>query len=308
VSAGFERGTRFLRERWQRRHGPEESSRATTPWLRPMPVGSLHAVDGTIGVAIVDDHPIVIDSLRSRLAETGVSVVSEHAAVEDPALDVHAVDVVVCDLRLPGRSGADAVSFLTERGATVLAVSGFAPIDVVLDTVAAGARGFVSKAAAGRTFVDAVHSVATGHVYLTAEVANWIREDADRRPLPTDDIGGLERDVLRRFEQGDLAPEVAAEIGFDADRFAALMEGIWERAGRRRRAHMPTERERELMALVAAGLSHRDVAARMYLAASTVPDKLKSIKAKYLATHPEEPADIPPKVAASRWAREIGLV
>jgi DNA-binding NarL/FixJ family response regulator len=259
-------------------------------------------------VAIVDDHPIVIESLRSRLAESGVSVVSEHAAVEDPALDVHAVDVVVCDLRLPGRSGADAVAFLTDRGATVLAVSGVAKVDVVLDTLAAGARGFVSKAAAGRTFAEAVHAVAAGRVYVTAEVANWLREDAERRPLASDDIGGLERDVLRRFEQGDLAEEIAHDIGFADDRFAALVEGIWERAARRRRAHMPTERERELMGLVAGGLSHRDVAERMFLAASTVPDKLKTIKAKYLATHPDEAADIPPKLAASRWARELGLV
>jgi DNA-binding NarL/FixJ family response regulator len=268
--------------------------------------GSLGAVSGPVRVAIVDDHPIVIDSLRGRLLDAGFEVQSTHATVEDPDLDV-AVDVVVCDLRLPGRSGSEAIAYLVERQATVLAVSGVAQVDVVLDAIAAGARGFVSKAAAGRTFVEAVAAIAAGSVFVTAEVANWLREDVDRRPLASDDIGGLEKEVLRRFEQGDLSAEVAADIGFDAERFEALLAAIWERAARRRREHMPTERERELMGLVAAGLSHRDAATRMYIAVATVPDKLKTIKAKYLVTHPDEPADIPPKLAASRWARELGL-
>src|SRR5713226_3460526 len=56
-------------------------------------------------------------------------------------------DMVVCDLRLPGRSGPDAIAFLTQRGCRVLATSGVAKPEEILDAIAAGARGFVPKTA-----------------------------------------------------------------------------------------------------------------------------------------------------------------
>lgn len=257
-------------------------------------------------VVIVDDHPIASESLEGRLREAGFAVLPGVTAVE--GLDGRArADVVVCDLRLPGRSGADAVGHLSAQGCRVLATSGVATAEEVLDVVAAGALGFIAKTAAPAKFVRAVAEVAGGAHHLSAELAHYLRTDADRRPLPSGDIGGMERDVLRCFEQGDSTDEVAHGLGVPPDRLEWLLGNIWRAAVGRRQRLMPTARERDVMRLVAQGLTHREVAAALAVATYTVPDYLKSIKAKYLAAHPEAPGEVAPLTAARLWARELGL-
>jgi len=262
---------------------------------------------GTLGtVVIVDDHPIAMESLEARLADAGFTVLVGVTAVEhlEPVIPI---DVVVCDLRLPGRCGAEAVAHLHAQGRRVLATSGVATADEVLDVMAAGARGFIAKTSPSAVFVAAVSRVARRLVYLSAELAHYLGADANRRPLGTGDIGALERDVLRCFEQGDSVDEVASRFGLPLDRLDLLLEGILAAGTTRRRRHMPSPREREVMRLVLGGLSHRDVAARMMVAPYTVPDYLKSIKAKYLASHPEAVSDVSPLNAARLWASELGL-
>ena len=125
-------------------------------------------------VAIVDDHPLTTEGLLTRLEAAGLLVLACVAAVEYVPFEL-SPDVVVCDMRLPGRSGASAIGFLSERGVRILAMSGVATAEEVLDTLVAGASSFVPKTAASPTFVAAVRSVAAGSRYLTAEVAHYLR-------------------------------------------------------------------------------------------------------------------------------------
>ena len=71
---------------------------------------------------------------------------------------------------------------------------------------------------------------------------------------------------------------------------------------------MPSERERDVMRVVASGAGHKDVARQLAISVATVPDHLRNIKAKYLASHPEASPDIKPTVAAAKWAAELGLL
>jgi DNA-binding NarL/FixJ family response regulator len=255
-------------------------------------------------VAIVEDHPLWSEGLAGRLRDAGFTIVTTVAAVEQ--LDCQA-DVVVCDLRLPGRSGADAIGHLTERGCRVLATSGVATRETILDVIASGARGFVSKASPPQMFVRAVRDVAAGGFFISAELASHLRADAELRPMRYGDIGRIEREVLRCFERGDISSEVAASLGLSTELLDAVLAKVWDAAAQRRKLMMPTPREREVMRLVAEGLSHKEVATRMAIASVTVAGYLTTIKEKYLATHPGEPEDTTPLTSARKWAQELGL-
>nr|MDT0665896.1 hypothetical protein [Micromonospora sp. DSM 115978] len=77
---------------------------------------------------------------------------------------------------------------------------------------------------------------------------------------------------------------------------------------RRRRLYRPSPREAEVMVLCGCGgLPHKDAATRMNVKPSVISDYLKSVKAKYLASHPEAAESIAPTTAALLWARELGL-
>ena len=256
-------------------------------------------------VSIVDDHPIVADSLINRLAGAGFEVTSAVAMVEDPALQLD-VDTVVCDLNLPGRSGAEAVAYLVGLGARVLATSGVAPEQAVLEVVVAGAAGYLPKTAAPAVFIDAVAAVAGGNHFVSQDLAACLLADADARPLERADLGSLERDVLRGYSQGDTSTELARKLRLDTARFDALLDRVWEVAARRRSMNRLTDREREVVALVGRGLGHKAMARELGIATVTVPDYLKSIKRKWDATHPSS-LDVTPMTACRLFAEELGL-
>jgi DNA-binding NarL/FixJ family response regulator len=257
-----------------------------------------------VTAAIVDDHPIATEGLERLLRESGFRVLPRATAVEH--LEGEA-DVVVCDLHLPGRSGAGAISHLVARGYRVLATSGVAGREEVLDVVAAGARGYIPKTAAAAVFVHAVGQVAAGSHYVSAELANHLRGDAELRRLDVADIDALGHEVLRCFEQGDLADEVAVQLSVSRARLDAILAGIWDAAARRRRRGMPSPRERDVMRLVVRGLSHKQIAADLSIALLTVPTYLNAIKVKYLASHPHAQEQIAPLTAARLWAVELGI-
>lgn len=254
-------------------------------------------------VVIVDDHPITGAGIAAQLRQQGFDVAAVITAVE--MLDATG-DMVVCDLRLPGRSGSEAIAFLAQRGCRVLATSGVAKPEEILDAVAAGARGFIPKTAPISVFMRAIRDVTNLSYFVSAELAHLILADAELRPLRADDIGDLERAVLRQFERGDDADEVAASLGLAGDGFTRALSSIWDRAIARRARFRPSPRERQLMSLVAGGCTHKEAAAQMSIAVMTVSGYLKSVKEKYLATHPDVPGTVSPLTAARRWAEETG--
>jgi DNA-binding NarL/FixJ family response regulator len=253
-------------------------------------------------VSIVDDHPIVADSLINRFAAAGFEVSSAVAMVEDPGLQLD-VDVVVCDLNLPGRSGAQAVAYLVELGARVLATSGVAPQQAVLDVVVAGAAGYLPKTAPPVVFIDAVAAVAAGYHFVSQELAACLLADADSRPLQRGDLGSLERDALRGYSQGDTATELARKLRLDAAQFAAMLDRIWEVAAKRRSLNRLTDREKEVVALVGRGFGHKAIARELGIATVTVPDYLKSIKRKWDATH-QSSLEVTPMMACRLFLDE----
>lgn len=256
-------------------------------------------------VAIIDEHPITAVGIAVKLVEHGLTVAGVEPTVDNAVANLDAAcDAVVCDLRLPGRCGPDAVGYLVQHGHRVLATSGVAGAEEILDVIASGARGFVAKSAPVPTFMQAIRAVANGSCFVSAELASLLLADAQLRPLGDDDIGPAELAVLRRFEKGDTAGEVAAALGLPPGALATLLAAIWARARTRRAALRPSPRERQLMDLVAQGCGHKEAAARMSITTLTVAGYLKSIKGKYLAVHPGVSESISPLAVARRWADE----
>ncbi|HZU75300.1 MAG TPA: LuxR C-terminal-related transcriptional regulator, partial [Dehalococcoidia bacterium] len=221
--------------------------------------------------------------------------------------------VVICDLNLrlpgrtPGRSGAEAIRYLVDLGCAVLATSGVATPDEVLDAVVAGAHGYLEKTASSQAFVRAVSALAAGSYYVTPALAESLLKDAELRPLQQDELTTQARTALRYFARGNTADEVAAKLGLVPGRLTALLDRVWDAARRRRRRYALAPREREVVALVAQGRSHQEIAAQLGISQPWVADLLAHIRDKYLATHPDASPTLSPLAAAHLSAADLGI-
>jgi DNA-binding NarL/FixJ family response regulator len=197
-----------------------------------------------VHVLVVDDHPIWRDAAARMLGEAGYSVVGT-AASGAQALRVAAAtrpDVVLLDLNLPDMRGAEVAQKLLAAlpAVRVLMLSASAERQDVLAAVTAGAGGYLLKSAEPAELIDAVGSTAAGHAVFTPGLA------------------GLVLGEYRRLAQaGDPRPAADMPAGPQL-----------------------TERETEVLRLVATGLTYPQIAKRLTLSPRTVQNHVQNTLSK----------------------------
>ena len=175
-----------------------------------------------IRVFIADDQMLIRQGIRTLLEMDGnLTVVGEAAdgAEAVAALLATAVDVLLLDIRMPGKDGVDVLRDLSARGALppTLILTTFDDSDVVLDGIRAGARGFLLKDVSYQQLLAAIRAVAGGATVfqpaiterlLRAGTAPHVDMEAPREPLTV-----REAEVVRLMAGGYSNREIAAALG-----------------------------------------------------------------------------------------------
>jgi DNA-binding NarL/FixJ family response regulator len=197
-----------------------------------------------ITVLLADDHPLIRKGFRLVLtAEPDIEVVGEAgdgATAVSMAIALRP-DVVLMDVRMPGRDGIEATRDLTAAGlpSKVLILTTFDLDDYVYAGLRAGASGFLLKDTQPDDLAAAIRTVAAGDAVLApGATRRLIRQFAARPPEPP---GGQRAEQIR----------------------GAL-----------------TGREHDVFVLIAAGQSNGEIAARLHLSAGTVKVHVGRILAK----------------------------
>jgi DNA-binding NarL/FixJ family response regulator len=216
-----------------------------------------------IRVLIVDDHAMFRAGVRAELGAS-VEVVAEASDVDEAvaAIREHRPDVVLLDVHLPGGGGAEVM----RRGAS--------------------SPGSPSGEAETRYLALSVSDAAE-------DVIGTIRAGA--RGYVTKTITGSELiDAIRRVSEGDavFSPRLA---GFVLDAFAGTIEisAVDEDLDRL------TEREREVMRLIARGYAYKEVARELFISIKTVETHMSSVLRKLQLSSRHE---------LTRWASDRRLL
>lgn len=193
---------------------------------------------------VVDDHPLVRESMVGRLRQMGARDVVEAATVGEARARAHASgprDLCVLDLGLPDGSGLDLLAELRSAGWARLVVLSAAddPYSVRAAFVA-GAQGYLLKTASPVMVIDGVRRVLDGGVYADPSVASLLA--AGLRATPSDsgvsELSGREIEVLRLVSDGKSNKEIGENLGLSALTVKSHLARIARKLGTGDRAEM----------------------------------------------------------------------
>lgn len=201
------------------------------------------AADGFTAM-VVDDHPLMRESMVARLRAMGARDVAEAASAAEARARAHAGgprDLGVLDLGLPDGTGLDLIAELRAAGWGRLVVLSAAddPFSVRAAFVA-GAQGYLLKSAAPHVVSDGVRKVLAGGVYADPSVASLLA--AGLRGGPADsavgELSAREVEVLRLVADGQSNREIGGELQLSALTVKSHLARIARKLGTGDRAEM----------------------------------------------------------------------
>ena len=227
-----------------------------------------------IRVVIVDDQRLLCEGFRKLIElESDLEVVGMAgdgkealATVERLQAEQMLPDVVLMDVRMPRLDGIAATRALKEHWPEirVIILTTFDDGELIQAGLQAGALGYVLKDITAEQLATAIRVVAQGQVLLHADVAHK---------------------VLASLSSAQSLPAVAAPAPSTLDSVCNVEQ--------------LTEREREILTLLARGASNREISETLYIASGTVKNHLSNILSKL---------GVRDRTQAALKARELGLL
>jgi DNA-binding NarL/FixJ family response regulator len=147
-------------------------------------------------------------------------------------------DVALLDLHLPGIEGAEGVAHIA-RGPKVIVVSAAGAADDVIDALAAGAAGYLTKDAEARDIRLAVRAVVTGQMYVSPTLASYlITANRQRAASLEHQLSPRELQILALVAAGETDRDIAKQLFIATTTVYSHLERIRDKTGARRRAQL----------------------------------------------------------------------
>ncbi|MCC3377454.1 response regulator transcription factor [Cohnella sp. REN36] len=204
-----------------------------------------------IKVLIADDNSFIREGMKIILSSFDefevVGTVEDGAQAVDFCLNGEA-DVALLDVRMPNMNGVEATRQISERTKVKpLILTTFDDDEFILEAVKAGARGYLLKNNDPERIRDAIKSVYHDHRVLQDVVLDKLRST---------------------LVAGDAPPAAPAPQAASAESQAA---------GSKIDRSLFTDRELDIMALIAKGLSNKEISKKLFISEGTIANYITSV-------------------------------
>jgi DNA-binding NarL/FixJ family response regulator len=196
--------------------------------------------DAPIRLILADDHPIVLHGLQQLFERHRDFRVVACCLTGEAALDVvrrEPADVLVLDLRMPGRSGLDVLRALDaehRRCRVVVLTAALHDADVA-EIVRCGAKGLVLKESSPETLLDCVRRVHAGEQWidrntLTRAFDRAVHSEPAAREASTL-LTPRELEIVRMVSQGLRNRDIATRLSISEGTVKIHLHNVYEKIG-----------------------------------------------------------------------------
>lgn len=195
----------------------------------------------SIRILLADDHGIIRQGLRSLLEkQPDIEVVGEADDGRNALALVQELvpDIAIMDISMPNLNGVDATGRIVEQfpGVRVIALSIHSNRRFVSDMLKAGASGYILKECLFDELVQAIHTVASGGIYLSPRITGVVVDDYVEH-LSTESMSQLavltnrEREVLQLLAEGNSTKEIALKLHVSTKTVESNRRRVMEKLG-----------------------------------------------------------------------------
>lgn len=195
---------------------------------------------GTIGLLVVDDHPVVRQGLAALLANEHDMCLMGEASNGCEALEQFRLlrpDVTLLDVQMPEMNGIDAIRAIRAEfpSARIIVLTTYAGDALAQRALKAGAQGYVLKGLLRKELMDTIRAVHSGLKRINADVATQIaHHTAD------DALSNREIEVLRLIAAGNSNKRIGAHLSISEETVKGHVRSILEKLGAQDRTHAVT--------------------------------------------------------------------
>ncbi len=168
-----------------------------------------------IRIAVVDDHPMVLEGMRSMLSLitfVEISGMANNAFGAVEILKAGAIDILITDINMPEVSGIELTLKVRKEfpAVKVVAMSTFKERSYISQMIQNGASGYLVKSASREEIEEAILSVYEGKLYMSLDINMSAIEKQELNNAPV--LSSREKEVLQLIGDGHTNPQIAEKL------------------------------------------------------------------------------------------------
>jgi two-component system nitrate/nitrite response regulator NarL len=168
-----------------------------------------------ISILVVDDHPMVLEGMRSMLAEidfVSVAGLASNAYQAIEQIKSELPEVVITDINMPEISGIELTAKIKKEfpHIKVIAMSTFNERSYISQMIQNGASGYLLKSASKEEIESAIQTVNSGRLYMSLDLELNKQDPSEIKKVPV--LTSREKEVLLWIADGLTNPQIAQKL------------------------------------------------------------------------------------------------
>lgn len=168
-----------------------------------------------IKVLVADDHPMVLEGMKSMLQQITFVEMSGFAKNAIEAIELikqKQPQLLITDINMPEISGIELAQKVREEfpQVKIIAMSTFKERSYISQMIQAGASGYLVKSASKEEIEEAILSVYEGRLYMSLDINLSSAEKQELHTVPV--LSSREKEVLQLIADGFTNPQIAEKL------------------------------------------------------------------------------------------------